>query len=98
MFGYPAAFVNGNMATGLHQADWMVRLGEPERAALVAKGGHPFEPMPGRPMREYVVLPKAVLGERRALAQWVKRGVDYTASLPPKQQAGKAKPRAARKK
>ena len=67
MFGYPAAFVNGNMVTGLHQDDWMVRLAEPDRAELIAMGGRTFEPMPGRPMREYVVLPQAVLRERRAL-------------------------------
>ena len=99
MFGYPAAFVNGNMAMGLHQADWMVRLGEKDRAALSAKGGRPFEPMPGRPMREYVVLPEAVLSERRALAGWIRRGVEYTASLPPKatKAAARAKPRAARR-
>jgi len=84
MFGYPAAFVNGNMVTGLHQDDWMVRLGEKDRAALLAKGGRAFEPMLGRPMREYVVLPKVVLGERRALAVWIRRGIDYTAALPAK--------------
>jgi TfoX/Sxy family transcriptional regulator of competence genes len=27
MFGYPAAFVGGNMVTGLHEARWVVRLG-----------------------------------------------------------------------
>ncbi len=95
MFGYPAAFVNGNMLTGLHQDDWMVRLSEPDRAALVARGGRPFEPMPGRPMREYVVLPPAVLRDRRALAGWIRRGLDYTAALPAK--SAKKKP-AARKK
>ena len=26
MFGYPAAFVNGNLFTSLHQAAWVVRL------------------------------------------------------------------------
>ena len=26
MFGYPAAFANGYMVTGLHQANWVVRL------------------------------------------------------------------------
>jgi TfoX/Sxy family transcriptional regulator of competence genes len=99
MFGYPAAFVNGNLATGLHQDDWMVRLGEQDRAALAAKGGRPFEPMPGRPMREYVVLPKAVLSERRALVGWIRRGIDYTAALPAKREKKKAAKRSpARKK
>jgi TfoX/Sxy family transcriptional regulator of competence genes len=90
MFGYPAAFANGNMATGLHQDDWMVRLDEAGRAALAAKGGRPFEPMPGRPMREYVVLPAAVQRDRRALARWVARALDYTSALPPKKKKAKA--------
>jgi len=93
MFGYPAAFANGNMATGLHQDDWMVRLDEAGRAALVAKGGRPFEPMPGRPMREYVVIPASLQRDRRALVLWVKRAFDYTSALPPKKKA-----KAARKK
>ena len=38
MFGYPAGFGNGNMATGLHPADWMVRPAEAGRAALLAAG------------------------------------------------------------
>jgi TfoX/Sxy family transcriptional regulator of competence genes len=84
MFGYPAAFANGNMATGLHQDDWMVRLDELGRAALAKQGARPFEPMPGRPMREYVVLPAALHADRRALAQWVKRAFDYTSALPAK--------------
>jgi TfoX/Sxy family transcriptional regulator of competence genes len=95
MFGYPAAFVNGNMLTGLHQDDWMVRLSALDRAALVTQGGRPFEPMPGRPMREYVVLPPAVLRDPRALAGWIRRGLAYTAALPPKTAK---KRKAARKK
>jgi hypothetical protein len=39
MFGYPAAFVNGSMATGLHPEDWMLRLGGADRAKLLAAGG-----------------------------------------------------------
>ena len=31
MFGYPAAFVNGNLATGLHASSWFVRLTEARR-------------------------------------------------------------------
>ena len=94
MFGYPAAFVNGNMATALHQDEWMLRLGEEDRALLAAQGARAFEPMPGRPMREYVVLPKALLRDRRALAGWVRRAVGFTAALPAK----RPKPKAARRK
>ena len=42
-----------------------------------------FEPMTGRPMREYIVLPKSALADRGALAAWLQRGLSYAASLPP---------------
>ena len=57
MFGYPAGFVNGQMFTGIFASDWFVRLPDAERDELAAAGGTPFAPMPGRPMREYLVLP-----------------------------------------
>lgn len=84
MFGYPAAFAHGHLFTGLHQENLMVRLGEAQRAALVKNGGRPFEPMPGRAMREYVVVPDTIVEDKRALAMWLKRGLAYVGTLPPK--------------
>ncbi len=84
MFGYPAAFVNGNMATGLHGSNWFVRLSEADTRELVAAGGGPFEPMPGRPMRGYAVLPAAVAADADAAAAWVDRALEHVAGLPPK--------------
>lgn len=90
MFGYPAGFVNGNMFTGLHQENWMVRLAEKDRAALLKlPGAHGFEPMPGHVMRKYVVMPPSVVADAKSLKNWLGKAVAYTASLPPK--AGKAK-------
>src|SRR3954451_22398613 len=57
MFGYPAAFVGGNMATGLFADRWVVRLPEEEIAPAKASGAEGFEPMPGRPMTGFVVVP-----------------------------------------
>ena len=57
MFGYPAAFVGGNLTAGLHQENVMVRLPEAEREERLADGWSLFSPMPGRPMREYVAMP-----------------------------------------
>src|SRR5215475_11149237 len=48
MFGYPAAFVNGNMFAGLHQEDVLIRLPEGERSVLLECGGRVWEPTPGR--------------------------------------------------
>ena len=86
MFGYPCAFVNGNMFIGLHQEDFIVRLGEADRAEIGATlGATAFEPMQGRPMREYVTLPEAVLEDEAAVGEWVARSYEFAASLPPKE-------------
>jgi len=84
MFGCPAYFTNGNLFAGVHQSSLMVRLPTNERAEVVSMGGEPFEPMPGRPMKEYVVLPTAALDDAGLTAAWVRRGAEYAASLPPK--------------
>jgi len=92
MFGYPAAFVGGNMTAGLHQDTFLVRLAETDRAERLADGWSTFEPMPGRPMREYVTLPPAVVADADATRGWVERAAGYVRTLPPK--APKARKRA----
>jgi len=89
MFGYPAAFVGGNMFMGLHQENLILRLSEQQRSAFLSiNGASVFEPMPGRPMREYVVVPEAMVPDSSALRVWTSRALEYAASLPSK----KAKP------
>ena len=66
MFGHSAAFVHGNMFAGLHQEDVLVRLPEAERQALLSSGGRNFEPMPGRVMKNYLLLPEASDGFYRS--------------------------------
>jgi TfoX/Sxy family transcriptional regulator of competence genes len=96
MFGYPAAFAHGHLFTGLHQESLMVRLGEAQRAALMKHGGRPFEPMPGRTMREYVVVPAVIVADSRALATWLKRGLAYVGTLPAKTAKRSKAPRSTR--
>ena len=92
MFGSPCYWVNGNLFAGLHQESFMVRLGEPDRAELLeVPGAHLFEPMEGRPMREYVVFPEQMLGDRDALRRWLGKGLAYAASLPAKQKKPRTK-------
>lgn len=93
MFGYPSAFVNGNMACGLHQDDVVLRLGDDRAKEL---GGKPFEPMAGRPMHGYFTAPAEVVADRPSLARWVKTAIEHAASLPPKVKSG-AKPKGAAK-
>ncbi len=92
MFGYPAAFVNGNMFAGLFQQEMFLRLSDEDRAAIRKEYGTPlFEPMPGRPMRGYVLVPRYVLKSPRLLREWLKKGMEYTKSLPPKVKQGTKK-------
>ena len=85
MFGYPAAFINGNMFMGLFADQMMLRLDEADRArALQEPGVAIFEPMPGRPMREYVTLSKAILNDRAELKKWIGRSLRFAESMPPK--------------
>jgi len=85
MFGYSAAFVNGNMFAGLHEVGMVMRLPEKERGAFIAlKGARPFEPLPGRVMREYVVAPDALADEPRVVRSWLTKAFRYASSLPPK--------------
>jgi TfoX/Sxy family transcriptional regulator of competence genes len=85
MFGYPAAFVHGNLFAGLHQDRLMLRLPDADRAEFLAMpGALPFEPMPGRPMKGYVVAPVALLDDLDVLRGWLDRSLRFVASLPPK--------------
>lgn len=85
MFGYPCAFVNGNMFTGLFGRRLFVRLPEEERARMMeTKGAKPFEPLPGRIMKEYLVIPSELLDREAKLKRIVVRSLDYARSLKPK--------------
>ena len=60
MFGNVAGFLNGNMFMGLFGADLLVRLSEADRAEILQEDGTSiFEPMAGRPMKEYVAIPRS---------------------------------------
>ena len=43
-----------------------------------------FEPMAGRPMKEFVVLPEPVLSDREELVRWLARSYDWVKTWPPK--------------
>ena len=89
MFGYSCAFTKGNMFAGLHEAGMVLRLPEEQREEFLRlKGAKQFEPMPGRVMREYVVVPKVLLGSPERLRAWVEKSLTYVLSLPAKPKRG----------
>ncbi len=83
MFGSVAAFIEGQMFMGLFADELFVRLAEDDRKTLMAAGGGPLEPMPGKPMREYVAI--AAWHEKQDLVRtWSAKALAYALSLPPK--------------
>ena len=85
MFGNISAFVNGNMFAGLFGNDLFVRVSEENRKELLdKKGASLLEPMKGRPMKEYVVIPKTWRNQPETVQVWVIRSLDWTSRLPPK--------------
>jgi TfoX/Sxy family transcriptional regulator of competence genes len=98
MFGGVAAMVNGYMMGGLFGRSALVRLSqEDQNAALALDGAEPFDPMgKGAPMKDTIFLPETVMDEPDELKGWLRRALEYTASLPPKKKKGatNAKPAA----
>jgi TfoX/Sxy family transcriptional regulator of competence genes len=93
MFGHLAGFVNGNMFTGTFGDQLFVRLDESGRGDLLGiPGATPFEPMPGRPMGEYVVLPPEWREDADLARHWIGRALEWTAQMPVKvPKAGKSR-------
>ena len=91
MFGYSCVFVKGHMFAGLHEAGMVLRLPDELRTEFLRlKGAEQFEPMPGRVMRKYVVVPKVLLKAHKELRGWVEKSLAYVSSLPakPKKSSG----------
>jgi len=97
MFGYPAAFVNGNMFAGLVEDRVVLRLDEAGIADAKRHGATDFEPMPGRRMTGWVAVAVAgtLTAEEPGLRGWVARAFRHTAALPAKapRKARRSRPR-----
>lgn len=80
VFGCPTCLVGGNMFFGVHATGLFVKLPPDAAADLLAAGGVPFEPMAGRPMGGFYVLPDSLPDQE----QWVRRSHDFALTLPAK--------------
>jgi hypothetical protein len=84
VFGCPSCLVGGNMFFGVHATGLFVKLSPEAGTELLADGGKAFEPMPGRAMGGFYVLPD---GE---VSDWVRRSYDYARTLPLKKKGPRA--------
>ncbi len=85
MFGGLAFLVGGNMSVGASsQGDLMVRVDPQDTDALLTRRHtRPFE-MRGRELQGWLRVDPEGLRTKRQLDPWVRRGVAYARSLPPK--------------
>jgi TfoX/Sxy family transcriptional regulator of competence genes len=85
MFGGLAYLVNGNMAVAASgQGGLLVRVDPAESEQLMKRtGAEPME-MRGRLMTGWLRVESDRVRTKRQLVPWVKRGVAYAGSLPPK--------------
>jgi TfoX/Sxy family transcriptional regulator of competence genes len=85
VFGSPAAFAYGHMFAGIQNESFFLRLPDAERESFMQTvSAEQWEPMPGRPMREYVVVPAPLIESPGQLNAWLGKSIAYVQSLPPK--------------
>ena len=84
MFGGLAFLTDGNMTVGVHGDDLIVRIAPDDTpTALAEPGVRPFD-ITGRPMRGWILVAREGVRTEDELARWVRDGVRFARSLPPK--------------
>jgi len=85
MFGGLAFLVGGNMAIAASgQGGILVRVDSEQSDELVATTPAELMEMRGRSMAGWLRVDTADVADDATLGEWVERGADYAASLPPK--------------
>jgi len=87
MFGGLAFLVNGNMSVGIHGDELIVRVAPENTDAMLKEPGARLFDITGRPMKGWMLVGGEGIGDHKSLAKWVRRGVDYAASLPKKKES-----------
>ena len=84
MFGGLGFLLNGNMACGVNKDNMIVRV-DPEKQNTLLKKPHakPFD-LTGKPMKGWLVVEADGVKTDKELNTWVKKGVEFVSTLPPK--------------
>lgn len=84
MFGGVGYLLHGNMACGVIKDDLIVRVDPQEQPALLKKPHVKLFDMTGRPMKGWLVVEPDGIKTAKQLGAWVKRGIEFAMTLPPK--------------
>src|SRR5690606_31865540 len=86
MFGGLAFLIAGHMAVVVRgRGGIMVRVDPDQVEALLREPGTDVMQMRGRPMRGWLTVEADTVARQADLRRWVKRGVGFATTLPPKQ-------------
>ena len=79
MFGGIGAYAHGTMCMSLSDVGLALKLGEADRAALLAlKGAKPLQYEPDAPVsKTYVVVPDKMLGDPKTLRGWIEKSAAF---------------------
>lgn len=84
MFGGVGFLVHGNMACGVHKQSMIVRVDPNKHSALLKKPhARPFD-ITGKPMKGWLMVEPDGCKTAKQLSTWVKEGVEFALTLPPK--------------
>ena len=85
MFGAPVYFVKGNMFAGIFGEQVFSRFAVKDREELAKDfQATTFEPVKGRKMLEYMVLPESLISDNDEFDAWLDRSFTYVNALPQK--------------
>ena len=84
MFGGVGLLLNGNLACGVNKDNLIVRV-NPEKHNALLKKSHvkPFD-LTGKPMKGWLLVEADGVKTDNQLSAWVKEGVEFALTLPPK--------------
>ena len=84
MFGGVGFLIHGNMACGVHKENMIVRVGPDQHEKLLKKKHTRVFDITGKPMKGWLIVEPDGCKTAKQLADWVKTGVDFALTLPPK--------------
>jgi TfoX/Sxy family transcriptional regulator of competence genes len=84
MFGGVGFLIHGNMACGVHKENMIVRVEPDQHEKLLKKKHTRVFDITGKPMKGWLIVEPQGCKTSKQLADWVKKGVDFALTLPPK--------------
>ena len=86
MFGGVGYILNGNMACGILGEDMIVRVSVDEYETLLKRTHVKIFTMKGgpKPMKGWLMVEPEGCKTKKQLCAWIKKGVEFTLTLPPK--------------